>query len=131
MNECSNYLRMSVIGHVSKLMLTIILLKWTSRVEHQHAEQQSGFRRREQHSRAIRSVTFCVRRTSDHTFLDFKKVFDMVWRIHHGRSRKNTSTVTSSLRFKPCIKIHTKCGSSGHNTKQMVFSKNYVRNMSS
>ena len=82
---CQNYRTISLISHLSKVMLKVILNRLKTQAEEIIAEEQAGFR-------AVRSTTeqifnlriLCEKHLQHqqnryHVFTDFKKGFDRVW----------------------------------------------------
>ena len=82
---CQNYRTISLISHLSKVVLTILLNRLKPQAEEIIKEEQTGFRA----GRSTTEHTFNLRTLSEkyllhqqsryHVFVDFKKAFDRVW----------------------------------------------------
>ena len=82
---CQNYRTISLISHPSKVMLKIILNRLQPQAEEIIAEEQAGFRARRSNTEQIFSLRILCQKYPHHqhdlchVFIDFKKVFDIVW----------------------------------------------------
>ena len=83
--QCQNYRTISLISHVSKVMLKILLNRLTPQAEMIIAEEQAGFRPGRSTTEQIFSLRILCERYLQHqqdlfhVFVDFKKAFDRVW----------------------------------------------------
>ena len=82
---CQNYRTISLISHVSKVMLKIILNRLKPVAENIIAEEQAGFRAgRSTNEQIFNLRIICEKHLQHqqdlyHVFIDFKKAFDRVW----------------------------------------------------
>ena len=85
MQQCQNYLTISLMSHPSKVMLKTILNRLKLQAEEIIAEKQAGFRAgrstTEQifNQRILCEKYFQHQQDLYHVFIDFKKAFDRVW----------------------------------------------------
>ena len=86
LQKCSNYRTISLISHLSKVLLKIINNRLTSKAEEVLAEEQAGFRTGRSTVEQIANVRILGEKFRNHqlelhhNFIDFKKAFDRVWR---------------------------------------------------
>ena len=82
---CQNYRTISLISHLSKVMLKVILNRLKPQVEEIIAEEQAGFRAgRSTTEQIFNPRILCEKHIQHqqnlyHVFIDFKKAFDRVW----------------------------------------------------
>ena len=90
--ECSNYHTITLISHVSKVMLKILQARLQQCLNHEHPDVQAGFRKgrgtRDQIAKSVGSSKKqeSSRKTSTSAFIDYAKPFDCVdhsklWKI--------------------------------------------------
>ena len=85
LQKCENYRTISLISHLSKVMLKIILNRLTPEAENIIAEEQAGFRRGRSTTEQIFNLRVLCEKYLQHqqdlyhAFIDFKKAFDRVW----------------------------------------------------
>ena len=84
LQQCQNYLTISLISHQSKVMLKIIL-RLKSQAEKIIAEEQAGFRASKSTTEQIFNQRILCEKYLQHqqdlyhVFIDFEKAFDRVW----------------------------------------------------
>ena len=82
---CQNYRTISLISHLSKVMLKIMLNRLKPEAEKIIAEEQAGFRPGRSTTEQIFNLRILCERYLQHqqdlyhVFIDFKKAFDRVW----------------------------------------------------
>ena len=82
---CQNYRTISLISHLSKVMLKIILNRLQPQAEEIIAEEQAGFRAGRSTTEQIFNLRILCEKYLQHqqnlchVFIDFKKAFDRVW----------------------------------------------------
>ena len=85
MHQCQNYRTISLISHLSKVMLKIILNRLKPQAEKIIAEEQAGFRADRSTTEQISNLRilcdkyFQHQQDLYHVFIDFMKAFDSVW----------------------------------------------------
>ena len=85
LQQFQNYTTISLISHLSKDMLKIILNRLEPQVERIIAEEQAGFRAGRSTTEQIFNLHILCEKYPQHqqdlyhVFIDFKKAFDRVW----------------------------------------------------
>ena len=85
LQQCQNYRTISLIRHLSKVILKIMLYRLKPQAEKIIAEEQGGFSAGRSTTEQIFNLrTLCekyLQRQQDlyHVFIDFKKAFERVW----------------------------------------------------
>ena len=85
LQQCKNYLTISVICHPSKVLLKVLLIRLKPQAASIIAEEQAGFRSGRSTTEQIFNLRILCERYLQHqqdlyhVFIDFKKAFDRVW----------------------------------------------------
>ena len=85
LQQCQNYLTISLISHPSKVMLKIILNRLKPQVKKIIAKEQAGFRAGGSTTEQIFNLHILCEKYLQHqqdlyhVFIDFKKTFNRVW----------------------------------------------------
>jgi len=85
LQNCSNYRTISLISHLSKVMLQIILHRLKPQIEPILAEEQAGFRKNRSTAEQITNLRILIEKHRNHdmhlyhNLTDFKKAFDRFW----------------------------------------------------
>ena len=85
LQQCQNYRTISLISHLSKVMLKVTLNKLKPQAEKIIAEEQAGLRAGRSTTEQIFNLRIlcekCLQHQQDlyHVFIDFKNAFDRVW----------------------------------------------------
>ena len=84
LQQCQIYRTISLISHLSKVMLKIILYRLKPQAEKIIAEEQAGFRAGRSTTEIFNLRILCVKYFQHQqdlyqVFIDFKKAFDRVW----------------------------------------------------
>ena len=94
LQQCQNYLTISLISHANKVMLKMLLSRLRPQVEKIIAEEQAGFRPGRSTTEQIFNLRILCERYLQHqqnlfhVFVDFKKAFDRVWHAALWSTRK-------------------------------------------
>ena len=82
---CQNYRTISLISHLSKVMLKVILNRLKPQAEEIIAEEQAGFKAERSTTEQVSNLKILCEKYLQHqqnlyhVFIDFKKAFDRVW----------------------------------------------------
>ena len=83
--KCENYRTISLISHMSKIMLTVILRRLQPIAEELLSEEQAGFRAGRSTNEQIFNLRIIQEKYTEHQkplyhiLIDFKKAFDRIW----------------------------------------------------
>ena len=88
LRECTNYRSISLISHMCKIMLNVLLERMKGALEAQLSEEQGGFRKDRSTVQQILTLRLIAEEVTErqgklyNCFIDFQKAFDSVW--HQG-----------------------------------------------
>ena len=92
--KCKNYRTISLISHISKIMLKVILRRLQPITEELFSEEQAGFRAGRSTKLKIFNIRIIQEKYTEHQkplyhiFIDFKKAFDRIWHAGHWEIKK-------------------------------------------
>ena len=103
LQQCQNYRTISLISHLSKVMLKIILNRLKPQAEKIITEEQAGFRAGRSTTEQIFNVCILCEKYLQHqqdlyhVFIDFKKAFDRVWHTALWATMKKYNVSTNLI----------------------------------
>ena len=116
MQDCSNYRTISLISHLSKVLLKIILNRLKPQIEELLAEEQAGFRKGRSTVEQIFNVGILSEKYRDHghsiyhNFIHFKKAFDRVWHQALWLTMRKHNIEPNIVKMVESLYDNTTCG---------------------